>query len=207
MGSQPAPRIPLPGPDEMSPAQREIYDEVIAGPRGRMVGPLRAVIHSPALALRWSRLGEFLRYETGIPARQGELAILVTGRRWTSQVEWAVHARAARDAGLPKQIIDAISRLEPPRFDDRRDALVYEFARQLQQTGHVDMKTYRAVHSLWGDAGVVELAALVGYYTMVAMTLNVHEIPLPDGQLPELDAPAAGGLAVLPEAAAREDLS
>ena len=99
------PRIPLPSPEEMNPAQRLVLDKIISGPRGTLIGPLRAAIHNPELAERWSALGEILRFRTSLPKRLSELAILVTGRRWTSQVEWWVHARAAADAGLDAAII------------------------------------------------------------------------------------------------------
>lgn len=199
------PRIPLPTPDEMTPAQRTVHDAVVAGPRGTIVGPLRAIIHNPALAARWSALGEILRYGTSLPRRLNELAIIVTGRRWTSQVEWWVHARAAAEAGLPEAAIAAIRVGEPPEFDSAEDALVYEFARQLQQSGQVPLDTYRAAEARWGVTGVVELTALIGYYTMVSMALNAHEIPLPEGVTPplsELQA-AAGGLTPLPPARSR----
>ena len=198
-------RIPLPSPDEMTPEQRRVHDGIVAGPRGTVIGPLRAVIHNPALAERWSGLGEILRFGTSLPRRLNELAIVVTGRRWTSQIEWWVHARAAAAAGLPEAAIEAIRLGEPPEFDDPDDALVYEFARQLQQTGRVPLEIYRAAEARWGAAGVVELTAVIGYYTMVSMTLNAHEIPLPEGvaeplsPLPE----AKGGLTPLPPARPR----
>ena len=109
------PRIPLPSPEEMNPAQRRVHDSVISGPRGTLIGPLRAAIHNPDLAERWSALGEILRFRTSLPKRLSELAILVTGRRWTSQVEWWVHARAAAEAGLAssatKRVIWLVSAL------------------------------------------------------------------------------------------------
>jgi 4-carboxymuconolactone decarboxylase len=199
------PRIPLPTPEEMTPAQRAVHDAVVTGPRGTILGPLRAVIHNPALAERWSALGEFLRYRTSLPPRLKELAIIVTGRRWTSQVEWWVHARAAAEAGLPEAAIAAIRIGAPPEFDVPEDALVYEFARQLQQAGQVPIETYRAAEARWGVVGVVELTALIGYYTMVSMTLNAHAIPLPDGVAAPLEplAAAAGGLTPLPPARLR----
>ncbi|MBP0496568.1 carboxymuconolactone decarboxylase family protein [Pararoseomonas indoligenes] len=185
-------RIPLPLPEEMSPEQRGVHDAVLAGPRGQVIGPLRAVIHSPDLAARWSALGEFLRYGTVLPRRLNELAIVVTGRRWSSQVEWWVHARVAAEAGIPQAAIDAIHRGEPPVFADAEEALVYEFARQLQLSGTVPPAVYDAARERWGARGVVELTAVIGYYTMVSMTLNAHEIPLPDGVAPVLAAPADG---------------
>lgn len=198
-------RIPLPSPDEMTPEQRRVHDTIVAGPRGTVIGPLRAVIHNPALAERWSALGEILRFGTSLPKRLNELAIIVTGRRWTSQIEWWVHARAGATAGLPEAAIEAIRTGEPPEFDEPDDALVYEFARQLQLTGTVPLETYRAVEERWGAAGVVELTAVVGYYTMVSMTLNAHEIPLPEGIAAPLSplSAAAGGLTPLPPARLR----
>lgn len=185
-------RIPLPSPEEMSPEQRRVHDAVLAGPRGQVIGPLRAVIHSPDLADRWSRLGEFLRFGTCLPKRLNELAIVVTGRRWSSQVEWWVHARAAAEAGIPQSAIDAILRGDPPVFTEADDALVYEYARHLQLAGQVPPEAYHAVRERWGARGVVELTAVIGYYTMVSMTLNAHEIPLPDGIAPQLQVPENG---------------
>ena len=83
-------RIRFPSGDELTPDQKAVYDEVVYGPRGRLVGPLRAVIHSPDLAARWSRFGEFLRFSTCIPKRLNELAIIVVGRHWNSQLEFQI---------------------------------------------------------------------------------------------------------------------
>ncbi|MCK1716927.1 carboxymuconolactone decarboxylase family protein [Bradyrhizobium sp. 141] len=179
--SRDATRIPLLRTDEMSPAQRQIYDQVVSGPRGQMIGPLRAAIHSPELAALWSEFGEFLRYRTCLPPRLNELAILVTARRWTSQVEWWVHARACATAGMPATVIEAIAAKRAPVFSDTADLEVYEFARTLQQSGQVEAEIYDEIQRRWKTRGVVELTAVIGYYTMVAMTLNAHRLPLPEG--------------------------
>jgi len=193
------PRIPLPSPEEMNPAQRLVLDKIISGPRGTLIGPLRAAIHNPELAERWSALGEILRFRTSLPKRLSELAILVTGRRWTSQVEWWVHARAAADAGLDAAIIAAIREGAAPHFADEKEALVYRFACALQQIGQVPREIYDDAVGHFGVVGVVELTALIGYYTMVSMTLNAHEIPLPEGVAAPLEAPSQGGLHILPD--------
>lgn len=200
----PMPRIPLPSPAEMSPEQLRVHDAVVSGPRGQMIGPLRAVIHSPDLADRWSKLGEFLRFGTCLPPRLNELAIIVTGRRWSSQIEWWVHARAAAAAGLPDAVIEAIRIGEAPQFDDADDAAIYEYTRQLQLHGRVDEAAYHAVERRWGARGVVELTGVIGYYTMVSMTLNAHEIPLPEGVAEPVQAPAEG-LFPLPPARSHAD--
>ena len=194
------PRIPLPSPSEMTPEQRAVHDEVVAGPRGRLIGPLRAVIHSPDLAGRWSRFGEFLRYSTCLPPRLSELAIIATGRHWNSQLEFYIHAEAARKAGLDPAVIEAIRVAGEPTFLDRAEADIYEFARQMLQAGTVSEPAYEAVERRWGARGVVELTALIGYYTMVSMTLNAHEIPLPAGAEPPLERVGNEGPALLPPA-------
>src|SRR3954465_5797141 len=132
------PRLHLPSVAEMTPEQRDVHDEVVSGVRGRLVGPLRAVIHSPDLARRWARLGEYLRFSTCLPKKLNELAIIVTGRRWNSQLEFLIHAQAAKAAGLDPTCIEAIRRAEPPTFADESEAEIYEFTRLLQQTGTVD---------------------------------------------------------------------
>src|SRR5919204_6858817 len=88
------PRISLPNPDTMTPEQRRVYDAIVKGPRGTLVGPLRAALHRPELAEKWQQLGELLRYRTSLPPQISEIAILVTARRWRSQVEWHMHAIA-----------------------------------------------------------------------------------------------------------------
>jgi 4-carboxymuconolactone decarboxylase len=174
-------RIPLLDCKDMSPEQRALHDEIVSGPRGRLVGPLRAAIHSPEMATLWSRLGEFLRYRTSLPMRIKELAIIATARRWNSQVEWEIHARAALEAGLAADIVQAILTGAPVPFSDPDERDVYEYCCELQTTGTVSARLHRAITQRWGVPGVVELTAVIGYYTMVAMTLNAHDMPLPDG--------------------------
>ena len=188
-------RVPLLSAEEMSPEQRQLHDQVVSGPRGRMIGPLRAAIHSPELAVLWSQFGEFLRYRTCLPARLSELAIIVTARRWTSQVEWWVHARACAAAGMPDAAIAAIAEKSAPVFPEQADLEVYEFTRALQETGQVDEAVYGAVQRRWATRGVVELTAVIGYYTMVSQTLNAHHLPLPEGAD---GLPPEGGLVALP---------
>ena len=199
-------RIPLPSPEELSPAQREVYDTIVSGRRGRVVGPLRAILHNPELADRWQTFGEILRYLTSLPSRLTELAILVTARRWNSELEWGIHARAAREAGLDDSIIDALRLAGAPKFNAPDEQEIYEYVRQLQTCGQVSDEVYAAVWQRWKEVGIVELTAIVGYYTMVAMTLNAHQIPIPDDVtegLPSLSGSAPPTLANLLAAQSR----
>lgn len=186
-------RISFPEPEIMNEAQRTVYDQIVSGPRGTIVGPLRAALHNPELADKWQRLGQVLRFETSIPKRLNEVAILVTARRWNSVLEWAIHAGDAERAGLETSVIEAIRIGQAPVFgDDTAAAEIYEFALQLVQVGDVEQSTYDAIVNRWGEVGAVELTAVVGYYSMVAMTLNVHRIPLPPGVEATLNADMDG---------------
>lgn len=179
-------RIPFPTPETMTPAQREVYDAVVKGPRGKLVGPLRAALHRPDLAAVWQQFGAILRYDSCMPPRLTELAIIVTARRWNSQLEWQVHAADAAKGGLSAEVIAALKDGKTPVFKDADEAAVYEFARELQTTSTVSDQTYAKVCDRWGPVGVVELTTLIGYYTLVSMTLNAHQVPLPDGVTPPL---------------------
>jgi 4-carboxymuconolactone decarboxylase len=192
----------------MTSAQRQVFDAVVNGRRGTLVGPLRAALHNPELADRWQKLGEVLRYNTVFPAAFSELAILVTARRWNCELEWVIHSGAARDAGLPDAAITAIRDGRPPVFDDPAMQEIYDYICALQSDGQVSDETHGAIVARWGALGVVELTAITGYYTMVAMTLNAHRIPLPPDQVPELfpdGAQPPQGLSDLPRSRQRQD--
>lgn len=193
------PRLPLFDPTNMSVEQARVYNEIVNGRRGQLVGPLRAVLHRPELADRWQRFGEALRFGTSLPKKLVELAILVTARRWNSQVEWHIHSQEALKAGISVGVIGAIKEAQSPVFSDHDEADTYEFARQLQLTGNVDEMLYARLHALLGTVGIVELSSVVGYYTLVSMTLNVHDIPLPD-EKDELPFSTSGSLSELPPA-------
>ena len=182
------PRITLPAPETMNPAQRAVYDKVVSGPRGRVQGPLRAVIHNPELADRWQALGALLRYSTSLIPRHSEIAILVTGRHCRSPFEWYAHRQEAEKAGIETYIIEAILAEQDPALSGD-DALVYQYALELNRHKSVSDTTYAKALAQFGAVTLVDLTALVGYYTMVAMTLNAHEIPLPEGVAPAFPLP------------------
>ncbi|MEX1214687.1 carboxymuconolactone decarboxylase family protein [Saccharospirillum sp.] len=184
-------RISFPTPETMSDAQLEVYEQIVSGPRRTLVGPLRAALHNPALADRWQRLGQVLRFETSIPTYLNELAILVTARRWNSELEWAIHSGDADRAGLAPEITAAIRTCSLPDFGkDEAAREIYEFSRQILQQGDVEEDAYQSIVVRWGEVGAVELTAVIGYYSMVAMTLNAHRVPLPDGMTASLPGPA-----------------
>ena len=186
------PRITLPTPEQMDADQRRVYDRIVSGRRGKIQGPLRAALHSAELADRWQALGELLRYNTTLPPRLSELAILMTGRACQSPFEWYAHRIEAEKAGIEPQVIEAILAEQWPQGLSTDDEIVLRFANELNRFKSVSDATYAQALARFGERTVVELTALVGYYTMVAMTLNAHEIPLPEGVAPAFPLPQKG---------------
>ena len=183
------PRLSFPTPDTMSPEQLAVHHKVVSGPRGEIKGPLRAALHNAELADRWQALGALLRYQTTLTPRQSELAILITGRHCRSPFEWFAHVPEGQKAGIPDTVIEALLAQRRPIGLDATDAAVYQFALELNQTHSVSNATHAVAVAALGERGAVELTALVGYYTLVAMTLNAHEIPLPAGVEPAFPRP------------------
>ncbi|MCO6188425.1 carboxymuconolactone decarboxylase family protein [Rhizobium sp. L1K21] len=191
-------RISFPSPEAMSEAQLAVFKDIVSGPRGMLVGPLKAALHNPVLADRWQKFGQVLRYETSLPFALNEIAILATARHWSCLLEFAIHRREARRAGVAETLIEALRCGERPAFGgDPAAAEIYEYTRQLLTSGDVSDAAHLAVRQRWGETGVVELTAVVGYYSLVAMTLNAHRVPLPEGlecELPNVE----GGIFYLP---------
>jgi 4-carboxymuconolactone decarboxylase len=173
-------------PGEMSDDQKGIYTESVAGKRGTVVPPLRAWIHAPDMARHASRLGAYLRYDTSLGPQLSELAILVTARYWSAQYEWYSHKKMALAAGLDPGIIDAINHRHVPDFDHPKAQLVYEFSESLHENHNVPPLLYDRAIQLLGEKGVVELVGLLGYYSLVSMTLNTFDVGLPEGEASDL---------------------
>lgn len=176
-------------PAGLTDPQRDVVDQVRRGRRGTVPANVVAWLPSPELARRAAALGEFVRYETGLPPRWSELAILVVARRWACAYEWAVHVPEAQRAGLEPAVVDAVGRDEAAPALVGLDAVVHTFARELVTTGRVSSRHYDDAITALGEPVVVDLIALVGYYTLVAFTLNAREVPAPAGApvLPGLD--------------------
>lgn len=175
-----APRLPAFDPATASGEQQAVLGEILSGPRGNLDGPFLAWIASPAFAQHAQRLGAFCRYQTGLSLRLSELAILVTAARWRSQAEWQIHYPIAIDAGVPPAIAESLRTGERPVFDDDDDELIFLFASELHENRRVSDRTFDAALSRFGRATTVNLVGLLGYYTLVAMTLNVFEVTMPD---------------------------
>lgn len=174
------PRLGPFDPATLTAAQRGVVDEVRAGRRGSVPANVVAWLPSPELARRAAALGEFVRYQTSLGRRLSELAILVVARHWSCAYEWAIHAGEALAAGVPAPVIEAVRHDRAPALEEP-DATVHAFARELVASGRVSDATYARATAALGETGVVDLVGVVGYYTLVAFTLNARDVPAPDG--------------------------
>ena len=166
--------------ERMSDDQRRVHDRIAAGPRGGVRGPLRVWLRSPDLADRLQHLGEFCRYRSSLPPRVTELAILVTARAWRSAYEWMAHAPIALRAGLDPTIVEAIRLGDPPEFSHADEAATYRLAAEIHREHAVSDATYEEARRVLGETALVELVAIVGYYTLIAMTINAFAVATPD---------------------------
>jgi 4-carboxymuconolactone decarboxylase len=174
------PRIPLISPEsELTPEQRRVVDGILGKRGGRIPAPYRLSLHCPELTEAWHPLGERLHLKSRFPLRFSELAIAVTARAWDCDYVFQAHAPIAVKAGLPQSIVDAMVCGERPVFENPDEEALYDFSMELFARHAVSDKTYKRVLDLFGVPGVVELTALIGYYSMVTMTLLAHDMPLP----------------------------
>jgi 4-carboxymuconolactone decarboxylase len=171
-------RIPQLSEAELNTAQRTTYDAILKS-RGSISGPFRIWLHSPEFAQRAQSLGEFARYNTSLEPRQSELAILLTARSLNCQVEWSLHERFALEAGLNAAVIDCIRDHKEPDFSAPDEKAIYDFSAELLRENFVQDLTFQAAQAHLGGHGVVELVGIIGYYNLVAMTLNAFQVPLP----------------------------
>ncbi|MEZ5934350.1 MAG: carboxymuconolactone decarboxylase family protein [Alphaproteobacteria bacterium] len=172
---------------EMSDEQKRIHDEIAAGPRGAVVGPLKVWLHSPALADRAQKLGAYARYHSSLPPHLSELAILVTGAVWKADFEWYSHVGPARAAGISEAVIEAIRTGAEPPIEDQASRAVYDVAREMHENRRLADETYSAAEAALGRQGLVDLIGILGYYTLISMTLNAFDVGVPDGSRPFAD--------------------
>jgi 4-carboxymuconolactone decarboxylase len=173
-------RLPELARETLEPAQQVVWDRIASGARGGVGGPFKALITSAELCARVEQVGVFIRYECSVPMRLRELAILCVGQHWKAAYEWFAHAHIAAKQGVPEAVIAAIGTNAPEvPFDADADRVVATFVRELLRGGQVGDASYAAAQALLGDKGAVELTGLVGYYSLLAMQLNVFQITPP----------------------------
>ena len=180
-------RLPPLAPEDMSDEQKEAVAAITAGPRGRIVGPFNVMLRSPEMMNRVQHLGEYLRFNCVLGERLKEMVILLTARNVSQPYEWNAHYPIALKAGLSKDIADAIGDGRRPSEMAEDEAVVYDFCTELFAGSlSVSDATFDRAVKAFGEQGVVEMTGVAGYYSLIAMMLNVGRTKLPDGAVPAI---------------------
>jgi 4-carboxymuconolactone decarboxylase len=182
--------------DTFNEIQQKLFKSITSGKRGEgrkpetfltteggMKGPFNAWFFSPVFGEAVQRLGEVIRFENSIPPQLRELAILVVAAKWQAHYEWWAHEKIAIKEGLDQKVITSLKMGVIPDFTKSSEAVVYNFARELIDQRRVSDQHYAKAVELLGEAGVVELVTLLGYYTLVSMSINVFEVSVPETEL------------------------
>jgi len=184
---RPAPRLALISEEKMNAPQRKLADAIASGPRGkfRNSGPFAIWMHAPDFGQFAQQLGAHCRYNTALPPRLSEFAILVTARLWRAQYEWNAHAPMAERAGVKPQTIKDLRAGRVPKSMPKDERAIHDFIKELYRTRRVSDRSYARVRGFLNDAAMVEFVGILGYYVMISMTLNVFRmLPPQDVTLP-----------------------
>ena len=179
---RPAPRLPILDEAHMNDSQRALLEAIRSGPRGKSItprGPFAVWLHAPEFGHLAQALGGHCRYNTALPPRLSEFAILCTARLWRAQYEWFAHAPMAEKAGVKPKTISDLRAGREPKSAPKDERAIFAFVRELYKTNRVSDHAYKRVHGLLGDTGMVELVGILGYYVMISMTLNVFRMMPP----------------------------
>jgi 4-carboxymuconolactone decarboxylase len=171
---------------QLTPEQKKMADNLLAGERGGANGPFNVLMRSPELGDLVQKVGAQVRFHSSLPPRLNEMAILITGRYWTAQYEWYSHHQLALKAGLSPAIIQAVAEGKRPSPMQPDEEAIYNFATEMLNTKQVSDAAFKSVVDKFGERGAVDLTCVIGYYQLVSSLLNMDRYPLPDGAKPEL---------------------
>ena len=174
-------RLGLMQESEMSDAQKTAVKSIMSGPRGHMGGPFSALLRSPELMNRVQKVGEYLRFQCPIDKRLGEFAAIIAARHWSQQFEWWAHRKQAIEAGLKADIADAVAEGRRPTGMREDEEVLYDFLMEALKNQGVCDTTYARAVKQYGEAGIIDLLAVAGYYGLLALVMNVARTPVPDG--------------------------
>ena len=164
--------------DEMTAEQKEAYNYLMDGPRGRLPGPYKVWIHNPRLVHAADPLGRhFTPGGYSLTEREREIAVVVITNTWASDYPATAHEKRGKEVGLTAAQIEAIAAGLPTSFEDPREQVVYEVALTLANNRIVTEGLYARAVDLLGHPGVSDVISLMGYYTAVSLTMNFYAVP------------------------------
>ena len=175
-------RFPQLSMDQLDEQQQPLAQQIMKISRVGIAGPYNVMLRSPVFGQRMFDLLHYLRWQTSVPLRLNEFAILIIGRQWRSQVEWFAHAPLAIKAGLSPQIVAELKLSKRPSNMPPEEAAVYDFITELTTKHEVSDATFNRARELLGEQQVVDLTAVAGTYITIAMFLAMAEESVPAGE-------------------------
>lgn len=172
------PEIPI---DQYSAEQKAAAQEFEAARKKAPWGPFAMLMYSPQMMNNARSMGDYLRYKTAFDSHLSEFAILITAREWHQDYEWHIHYPIAIQSGLNPEIAKAIKEGRRPEGMSSDEAIVYDFTMELQRYKRVSDATFAKTEKRFGKKGAVDLAGIAGYYTFLAMEMNMARHPVPGG--------------------------
>ena len=170
--------------DQLTDQQKPIAEQIMKVSSVGIGGPYNPLLRSPVLGQRMFDLLHYLRWETSVPLKLNEFAILIIGRQWRSQVEWLAHPPLAIKAGLSPEIVAELKANKRPSNMPPQESVVYDFITELTIQHAVSDETFNRAKELLGEQQVVDLTAVAGSYVAVAMLLAMSEEGVPSGREP-----------------------
>jgi len=186
-------RFPTLTPDKLSPQQKAYVDSLAKPPRNNTTAtqnpPFKVYMRSPDLATKAEALSDYVRWGTGQPPRLTELAILITARQWSNQWIWRGHCRAAVKGGLDPSVGEDLAAGRRPTKMKEDETILYNYATEMYRDKAVSDANFAAAVKAFGEKGLIDLVATMGYYDMVAMTLITAKAVAPkEDDVPQLAA-------------------
>jgi 4-carboxymuconolactone decarboxylase len=186
-------RYPELKPEQLSPEQKAYVESLQKPPRNNTTAlknpPFKIYMRSPELADKVEAVSDYVRWGTGLQPRLTELAIMITARQWSSQWIWRGHYRAAVRGGLDPSVGADIATGKRPEKMKEDEALLYNYATEMYRDKAVSDATFNAAVKQFGEKGLIDLVATMGYYDMVAMTLITAKAVAPkEDDVPQLAA-------------------
>ncbi len=169
--------------DKLTPYQTQVHDEIAGARSGTVRGPFAIWLRLPELADKANQFGNVMR-RGQLERRLFELMVLVVARHWSAQYEWFAHEKNALAAGIAPEIVEAIRARRLPAFEREDEQLIYELVTEIHETRTVSQATYDRALSALGDGPLIELVTAAGFYTTVAMVINVFDAPVPGDARP-----------------------
>ena len=174
--------------DQLTADQQKMATVLSTQPRNSRIngGPFNAYARSPALGVLLLQVSDFVRFNTSLPPRLSEFAIMITARQWSQLYEWRSHYPLAIKGGLDRQILVDLGVGVRPQSMKDDEAALYDFCIEMYRDKNVSDATFNAALAKFGERGIMDLIGIIGYYDLVSMALIVQKTTGKPGEEPPL---------------------